>query len=128
MHFSVTSSSGTIGDCNKFPSLTTELRLAPTDLTDGPAVDQDEKQLSLAASGGLLAACTWLCDRCWPSWESTGKGFHGLLSQALEVATGKAQGHQLGDRALGSLGELRCRSGYLFFLPLLKDGMLQEKA
>lgn len=117
MHLSVTSRSGAIGDCHEFPSLITELCLAPTDLTDGPAVHQDEKQLSLAASGRLLAACTWLCDRCWPSWAPTGKGFHGLLSQALQVATGKAQGHQRGDRALGSFGELRCRSGYLFFPP-----------
>lgn len=63
MRISVTSRSGAIGDRHEFPSLTTELCLAPTDLTDGPAVDQDEKQLSLAVSGGLLAACTWLCDR-----------------------------------------------------------------
>lgn len=46
------------------------------------------------------------------------------VSEALEVATGKAQGHWLGDRALGSFGELRCRGDHFFFL--FKDGMLQE--
>lgn len=56
MHLSVNSSSGAIGDCNKFPSLTTELCLAPTDLTDGPAVDQDEKQLWQHQEDCLLPA------------------------------------------------------------------------
>lgn len=52
------------------------------------------------------------------------------VSEALEVATGQAQGDQLGDRALGSLGDLRCRSDHFPSLPAppFKDGMLQERA
>lgn len=74
MHLSVTSSSGAIGDCNKFPSLTTELCLAPTDLTDGPAVDEDEKQLWQHQEDCLLPAPGCVTD-AGPHGSPQGRGF-----------------------------------------------------
>lgn len=79
MHLSVTSRSGDFGDHESSPSLTTELCLAPSDLTLMTQAEliRAKAVLSGRVSGeDCLLSCTWLCDRCWPLWEPTGQGLH----------------------------------------------------